>query len=81
MRVKFLGPHDKLKNAFWVQEEGKKQGLLKYGTPPTSLPAVDSEIEVYPTNDNPNSPEYRWDKPEPPRDQPRGRRPPRGSRR
>ena len=70
-RVKFLGPHDKLRNAFWVQEEGKKRGLLKYGTPRTPLPAVDSEIEVYPTNDNPNSPEYRWDAPPPP-NPPRG---------
>jgi CRISPR-associated protein Cmr6 len=87
VRVKFLRPHDKLKDAFWVQEEGKKRGLLKYGTPPNKrtppepLPAADSEIEVYRTNDNPNSPEYRWDKPEPPRDQPRGKRPPRGGRR
>jgi CRISPR type III-B/RAMP module RAMP protein Cmr6 len=72
VRVKFLGPHDKLKNAFWVQEEGKKRGLLKYGTPPTPLPAEGSEIEVYPTNNNPNAPEYRWDKPEPSGDQPRG---------
>jgi len=66
VRVKILGPHEKLKNAFWVQEEGKKRGLLKYGTPRSPLPAMDSEIEVYPTNDNPNSPEYRWDAPPPP---------------
>ncbi|MCX8139300.1 MAG: type III-B CRISPR module RAMP protein Cmr6 [Gemmataceae bacterium] len=72
VRVKFLGPHDKLKNAFWVQEEGKKRGLLKYGTPPTPLPAEGSEIEVYPTNNNPNSPEYRWDKPDPSGGQTRG---------
>ena len=63
VRVKFLGPHDKLKNVFWVQEEGKKKGLLKYGPLPATLPAVDSEIEVYRTNDSPNSPEYRWDFP------------------
>ncbi len=82
VRVNFLGPHAKLKNAFWVQQEGKKRGLLKYGTPRAPLPAVDSEIEVYPTNDNPNSPEYRWDappSPNPPRggaggQRPRGRR-------
>jgi CRISPR-associated protein Cmr6 len=78
--VKFLGPHEKLKNAFWVQEEGKKRGLLKYGTAPTPLPAPDSEIEVYRTGDNPQSPEYRWDKAKPP-PQPRGKRPPRGGRR
>ena len=71
VRVNFLGPHEKLKNAFWVQQEGKKRGLLKYGTPRAPLPAVDSEIEVYPTNDNPNSPEYRWDAPPPP-NPPRG---------
>jgi CRISPR-associated protein Cmr6 len=81
VKVKFLGQHDKLKNAFWVQEEGKKRGLLKYGTPPTPLPAVDSEVEVYRTNDNPNAPEYRWDKPLPPRDQPRSGGRPRGGRR
>ena len=63
VKAKFLGPHEKLKNAFWVQEEGKKKGLLKYGTPPATLPAVSSEIDVYRTNDNPQSPEYRWDKP------------------
>jgi CRISPR-associated protein Cmr6 len=76
--VKFLGPHDNLKNAFWVQEEGKKRGLLKYGTPRTPLPTVDSEIEVYRTNNNPNSPEYRWDSPPPPnpsRGGPGGQRP------
>jgi CRISPR type III-B/RAMP module RAMP protein Cmr6 len=80
VRVKFLGPHDKLKNAFWVQEEGMSRGLLKYGTPPTPLPDVGSEIEVYRTNNNPQSPEYRWNKPEPPRDQRRGRPQPRRGR-
>jgi CRISPR-associated protein Cmr6 len=78
--VRFLGPHEKLKNAFWVQEEGRKRGLLKYGTPPTPLPAPDSEIEVYRTGDNPQSPEYRWDKAEPPPPA-RGKRPPRGGQR
>ncbi len=62
-KVTFLGPHDKLKNAFWVQEEGKKRGLLKYGSPPTTLPAVGTVIEVYPTNSSSTAPEYRWDKP------------------
>lgn len=79
--VRFLGTHEKLKNAFWVQEESKRRGLLKYGRPPTQLPAVDSQIEVYRTSDNPQSPEYRWDKPEPPLNQPRGRRPPKGRKR
>jgi CRISPR-associated protein Cmr6 len=80
--VKFLGAHDKLANAFWVLEEGKKRGLLKYGTPRAPLPDVDSEIEVYRTNDNPSSPEYRWDAPPRP-DRPaddRGGRRPRGRR-
>ena len=81
VRVKFLGPHEKLPNAFWVQEGGKKKGLLKYGTPPPVLPAVDSEIDVYRTNDNPQSPEYRWDRPEPQRQQSRGKPPPQGGRR
>jgi CRISPR-associated protein Cmr6 len=80
VRVKFLGPHDKLKDAFWVQEEGRKRGLLKYGTRPKDkdLPAVDSEIDVYRTSDNPNAPEYRWDPPpppNPPRRGPGGQRP------
>ena len=87
VRVKFLGPHDKLKDAFWVQEEGKKRGLLKYGTPPnkrtppTPLPAEGSEIEVYPTNNNPNSPEYRWDQPPQATSQPHGKQSPEGKRR
>jgi CRISPR type III-B/RAMP module RAMP protein Cmr6 len=63
VRVAFLGAHEKLTNVFWVKEEGKKRGLLKYGSPRTPLPDVDSEIEVYPTNNNPNAPEYRWDQP------------------
>ena len=78
VRVKFLGPHDKLKDAFWVQEEGRRRGLLKYGTRPKDLPAVDSDIDVYRTNDNPNAPEYRWDPPpptNPPRGGPGGKRP------
>jgi hypothetical protein len=81
VKVRFLGPHDKLKNAYWVQEEGRKRGLLKYGAAPAQLPAVDSEIDVYRTSDNPQSPEYRWDKPQPSRDRPRDGRPPRGGRR
>ncbi len=72
VRVRFLGPHDKLKNAFWVQEEERKRGLLKYGTRPKDLPAVDSEIEVYRTSDNLNAPEYRWDPPLPPNPPHRG---------
>jgi CRISPR-associated protein Cmr6 len=76
VRVTFLGPHEKLKNAFWVQETGKRRGLLKYGTPPVTLPAEGTEIEVYRTNNNPNSPEYRWDSPpahRPSRDGPGGK--------
>ena len=79
VKVKFLGPHEKLKNAFWVQEEGKRRGLLKYGTPPTPLPASDYKLKSIAPSDNPQSPEYRWDKAEPP--QPRGKRPPQGGRR
>jgi CRISPR-associated protein Cmr6 len=81
VRVKFLGPHEALKTpqqAFWVQEEGKRRGLLKYGQIPSPLPAIGSEIDVYRTSNNPNSPEYRWDlppSPGPPRRGPGGRRP------
>lgn len=73
VRVTFLGPHDKLKDAFWVQEQGKRRGLIKYGTRPSPLPSVGSEIKVYPTNDNPQSPEYRWDLPPDETQPPRGR--------
>jgi CRISPR type III-B/RAMP module RAMP protein Cmr6 len=82
VRVKFLGAHDKLPKAFWVEEAGRKRGLLKYGAPAEPLPEVDSEIEIYRTNDNPSSPEYRWDPPPRPErpDDHRGGRRPRGGR-
>ncbi len=66
VQVTFLGPHEKVNHFYWVQEQGKNRGLVKYGEPPTPLPAVGSIITVYPTNTNPNSPEYRWDPPPPP---------------
>ncbi|MGO9113616.1 MAG: type III-B CRISPR module RAMP protein Cmr6 [Thermoguttaceae bacterium] len=77
VRVQVIGLHEKLgKSCFFVKEEGKARGVLKYGKPPEKLPEIEDWIEVHRTNDNPRSPEYRWDKPEPPRDQARGRRPP-----
>ena len=68
---------------FFVQEEGKPRGVLAYGVPPPpdKLPQVGDEITVYRNNQDPRSPQYRWDKPELPRDQPRARRHPRGGKR
>jgi len=61
---------------FFVQEEGKPRGVLMYGVPPPpdKLPQVGDKIAVYRNNQDVRSPQYRWDKPEPPRDQPRGGR-------
>jgi CRISPR-associated protein Cmr6 len=82
VRVQVIGLHEKLgKSCFFVKEEGKARGILKYGKPPEKLPESEEWIEVYRTNDNPQSPEYRWDKPETPRQQATGKRPPRGGRR
>jgi len=66
VKVQFLGPHAKLPKVYWVQEPGKNRGLLKYGTPREPLPALQEILEVYPTNANPQSPEYSWTKPQPP---------------
>jgi CRISPR-associated protein Csm4 len=68
---------------FLVQEEGKPHGVLMHGVPPPAdkLPQVGDEITVYRNNQDPRNPQYRWDRPQPPRDQPRGKRPPRGGRR
>jgi len=77
VRVQVIGLHEKLgKNCFFVKEEGKARGILKYGKPRENLPEIGEWIEVYRTNESSQSPEYRWDKPESPRDQSRGRRPP-----
>jgi CRISPR-associated protein Cmr6 len=69
--VKVLEPHASLKNAFFVQEEGRPRGLLSYGRPPAKLPQTGDTISVYLNSDDPRSPQYRWDRPEdkgPPRD-------------
>jgi CRISPR-associated protein Csm4 len=68
---------------FFVQEEGKPRGVLAYGVPPPpdKLPQVGDEITVYRNNQDARNPQYRWDRPQPPRDQPRGKRPPRGGKR
>jgi CRISPR-associated protein Cmr6 len=58
--VTFLGAHEKNPRMFWAQEPGKKRGLIKYGTPPDQLPQLNDQIEVYPSNNNPLSPEYGW---------------------
>ncbi len=54
------------KPQFFVREEGKPRGVLAYGVlpPPEKLPQVGDEIDVYRNNQDPRSPQYRWDKPE-----------------
>jgi CRISPR-associated protein Csm4 len=84
VRVKVLERRDiGGKVQFFVQEEGKPRGVLAYGVPPPpdKLPQVGDEITVYRNNQDARNPQYRWDRPQPPRDQPRGKRPPRGGRR
>ncbi|HVC96171.1 MAG TPA: type III-B CRISPR module RAMP protein Cmr6 [Pirellulales bacterium] len=66
VKVKFIGPHEKLTGACWVEETGKKKGLVKYGSAPDPLPPAGAEITVYATNQSLTSPEYRWDRPAPP---------------
>src|SRR3990172_345405 len=67
VRVKVLAKHT-LPNSFKVQEEGenKKPGILQYGKPPAKLPEPGESIDVYRNNNNPQSPQYRWDPPPPP---------------
>lgn len=64
---------------YLVQEEGKPRGVLAYGVPPPQdkLPQVGEEIRVYRNNQDVRNPQYRWDKSESSRNQPRDRRPPR----
>jgi hypothetical protein len=62
------------KVSFLVQEEGKPRGILGFGTPPAILPEVNQEIEVYRNNNDPRSPQYRWDPPPPPPERGRGGR-------
>ncbi len=83
VRVKVLERRDiGGKVQFFVQEDGKPRGVLAYGVPPAAdkLPQVGDEIAVYRNNTDLRNPQYRWDKPVPPRDQPR-KQPPRGGRR
>jgi len=64
---------------YFVQEEGKPRGVLAYGVPPPPdrLPQVGEEIRVYRNNRDLHNPQYRWDKPRPPRTQSWHRQPPR----
>lgn len=63
---------------FFVQEEGKRRGVLVYGLPPPQdkLPQIGDEIGVYRNNQDVNNPQYRWDKPVSHRNPTRHRRPP-----
>jgi CRISPR-associated protein Cmr6 len=68
------------KVSFVVQEEGRPRGILAYGKPPERLPEEGQEIEVYRNNNDPRSPQYRWDPPSssaPPGPRGRGGPPPR----
>lgn len=79
VRVTVLGKHEKLKNAYFVQEEGKARGILQFGNPPAGQkpPEAGDVLEVYRHNTDPRSPQYRWDPPPPPMGPPGRRAPPR----
>jgi hypothetical protein len=67
VKVKVLEPREQGRKVYFlVQEEGKPRGVLAFGTPPTTLPEINQEIEVYRNNNDPRSPQYRWDPPPPP---------------
>jgi CRISPR-associated protein Cmr6 len=59
--------------AFRVQEPGKEVGILSSSTPPTPLPQVGDEIDVFINSDDPRSPQYRWTPSEQPQQRPRPR--------
>lgn len=50
------------KGGFVVQEVGKTAtGTLTLGVPPTPIPELGSEVQVYIQDDDPRHPQYRWD--------------------
>jgi CRISPR-associated protein Cmr6 len=57
VRVKIVERRPK---GYDVQEEGRSQGTLTVGTPPTPLPKVGDEVDVVVHNDDPKNPQYRW---------------------
>lgn len=74
VKVKVLEQRTDGKTTFFkVQElgEGKRPGVLRHGTPPPTLPEVGQEIEVYRSNVDLRSPEYRWNPLPPPATQTR----------
>jgi hypothetical protein len=67
VRVKILERREKDgKVSFLVHEDAmEKNGILGYGNPPLpdKLPQIGDEIDVYRNNNDPRSPQYRWDPP------------------
>ena len=56
--VVFLGPREK--RGYRVQEEGRPEGIITLGTPPSPLPEVNSRYEVWIKDDDPRHPQYEW---------------------
>jgi hypothetical protein len=56
--VVFLGPREN--KGYRVQEEGRPEGVIAVGTPPSPLPAVDSRCDVWIKDDVPQHPQYEW---------------------
>ena len=80
VNVIVLGPRDK--GGYRVQEEGRPEGIITLGTPPSPSPEVNSRHDVWIKDDDPHRPQYEWIDPkkvkkEPPRRQ-TGRGPRRG---
>jgi len=64
VQVKILA--ERPKGGYEVQEEGKPQGTLTVGTPPTERPEVGDIVSVEVHNDDPRRPQYRWPQNRPP---------------
>ena len=43
-----------------MQEEGRPEGIITLGTPPSPLPEVNSRYEVWIKDDDPRHPQYEW---------------------
>lgn len=48
---------------YLVQETGKPEGVLNLGPVPDPLPEIGAEVNVFVHNDDPKTPQYRWDDP------------------
>jgi CRISPR-associated protein Cmr6 len=66
VRVTVLGKNQKLNDAYFVQEEGKPRGELRFGKRPADQapPEPGDVLEVYRHNNDARSPLYRWNPPQ-----------------